>query len=103
MNDDVIQDLKQFITGTVRLIVREEVDGLSKRMDKLENRMDGLETRIDRIGDSVSRLEVRVKNVEVKVDDLTHFVTDAIDTSNSENGKQRRDHERRITKLETAT
>lgn len=81
MSDDVIQDLKQFITGTVRTTIREEVSVLSKRIDGLEGRMDTLET---------------------KVDDLTHFVTDAIDTSNAVHGEQLKDHERRITKLEAA-
>jgi gas vesicle protein len=81
MNEDVITDLKQFIATTIS----QQTVELSTRIDSVENRLD--------------RVEQRLKK---KIDDLTDFVTNAIDVSNEEHGKQLKNHERRITKLEHA-
>lgn len=88
MNEDVTADLKQFIGATIS----QQTIKLTDKIDKLENRLDTLEVRV----------ENGFSEVHKKIDDLTGFVTDAIDVSNEEHGKQLKDHERRITKLEHA-
>lgn len=68
MTEEIVTDLKQFITATV--------------------------------SQQTTELGQRIDNLEHKVDSLTGFVIEAIDTSNEETGKQLKNHERRITKLE---
>ena len=85
MNDDTIADLKQFIAATVS----QQFIEFEKKMDaKLDEKLDGIELRLGK--------------VEKKIDDLTDFVTEAIDTSNEETATQLKDHKIRITKLEQA-
>lgn len=81
MNEDVIADLKQFISATVS----QQTVELGARIGRVEDRLEHVEQKLEK-----------------KIDDLTEFVTEAIDTSNEEHGKQLKDHERRITKLEHA-
>lgn len=81
MNDELIQDLKQFIAATVS-------QQLAQQTTELREEFNGLRQDF--------------KKLAKKVDDLTDFVTGAIDTSNDATGKQLKDHERRITKLEHA-
>lgn len=79
MDEVIIDDLKQYIAVTTKhegSLIRAE---LGKRIDKVEGRLDGVET---------------------KLDDLTSFVIDAIDISNTETDRVLNNHERRITKLE---
>lgn len=68
MNDEIIQDLKQFISVTV--------------------------------SQQISGLEDRLTN---KIDDLSQSVADAMDRTNSVVDDQLKDHDRRITKLESKT
>lgn len=72
MDEDTLQDLKQFITATVTQQISQQTNELSEKILSVEN----------------------------KIDALTAFVTEAIDTSNETNGKQLQEHEKRITKLE---
>ncbi|MCX6727569.1 MAG: hypothetical protein NTX11_02025 [Candidatus Saccharibacteria bacterium] len=76
MNDDTIQDLKQFIEGTVY-----------QHTASIRN-----ELKIE-----INRLDVKLSS---KIDDLSDAVADALENSNAETDKQLRNHEVRITKLE---
>lgn len=76
MNDDVIQDLKQFIASTVS----QQISGL----------------RID-IHNDMAQLEQRLT---AKIDDLSLAVADALDNSNEAAYLQFQNHEARITTLE---
>lgn len=98
MDENILNDLKQFIAGTVSqqtAEIRQDFTRLEWRFDGLEQRFDGLEKRFD-------GLEKRFDGLEHKVDDLTVFVTEAIDTANETSGEQLKDHERRISALEHA-
>ena len=89
MNDEIIQDLKQFIASTVSQQTSElgrRLDGVDMKLDKVEQRLDGVEQRLD--------------GVESKIDDLSTFVADALDTTNETTDAQLKDHETRIVKLE---
>ncbi|MFZ1324242.1 MAG: hypothetical protein WAQ57_03745 [Candidatus Saccharimonadales bacterium] len=77
MNDDVINDLKQFITATV-----------SQSEERITNELDN---RITRVESQISRLEQ-------KVDDGFATIGDVISGTND----QLADHEIRLSKLETA-
>ena len=79
MNDDQLNELKQFITDTVSTQVagvRSDVHGLETR---LTNRIDGIEAKIDDIQDAVG--------------DAIILATDTLDG-------QLQDHEHRLTVLE---
>ena len=82
-NEEMLEDLKSFMTATVRTEVNVALDA------KLEEKLAPIHQRLD--------------SLEAKVDDLTEFVQDAITTSNDVNQEQLDNHEVRITKLETAT
>lgn len=88
MNDDQMDDLKQFIAATV-----------SQTEARLGGRIDGVETK-------VGSLETKVDRLEVKVDSLRHEMLDGfagvagvVDPAND----QLEDHEKRITSLEHQT
>ncbi len=96
MNDEIIQDLKQFIASTVSQQTSElgrRLDGVDMKLDKVEQRLDGVEQRLDGV-------EQRLDGVESKIDDLSTFVADALDTTNETTDAQLKDHETRIVKLE---
>lgn len=75
MNDDTIQDLKQFITTTLSQQLTGVENRLGARIEKIETRMDGFETRMD--------------DLDAKMDTILDTV-----------GGQLVGHEERITKLE---
>lgn len=72
MNDDTINDLKQFIATTVS----QQTSDIRSDMAKMEERL------------------------ENKIGDLSASIGEALDTSNEEVGTQLKDHERRIVILE---
>lgn len=92
MNEEVLEDLKQFIAATVS----QQTSDLRMDFERLERRLD----------DKVDGLDAKINGVEQRlskrIDDLTDFVSDAIDTANESADTQLKDHERRITKLEHA-
>lgn len=82
MNDETIQDLKQFIAATVS----QQTSDIIKRLDGVDERLDGIDTRLDR--------------VETKIDDLSASVAEALDATHEVTHSQLQDHERRIVRLE---
>jgi len=70
MNDDTVQDLKQFISTTV-----------SQEMANLATK------------DDINRLES-------KIDDLSGSVAEALENTNETTDTQLKDHDKRITRLE---
>lgn len=86
MNDDVITDLKQFITATVS-------QATVQQTSDLRNDINRIDTKVDKI-------EVKLGKVEKKLDSLTEFVTETFDTTNDETDKQLAHHEQRLIKLE---
>lgn len=88
MNDDVISDLKQFISAAVSqqtTEVRHDIERLDIKIDKVEK-----------------NLEVKINKVEKKIDDLAEFVSESFDAINEDTDKILSNHEMRIKKLETA-
>lgn len=85
MNDDVITDLKQFITATVSQASIQQTTDLRKEFNSLDIKVDKLEKKLTK-----------------KIDDLTDFVAETFDATNDVADKQLKDHERRLTKLEHA-
>lgn len=79
MNDDVVQDLKQFIASTI-----------SQQTAEFATK------------DDINRLATKddINRLETKVDDLSGAVAEALDTSNEAVGEQIADHDSRITRLE---
>ena len=75
MNDEVVEDLKQFIAATVSQNIPEVVE----RLDKVDGRLD---------------------SVERKIDDLSGYVAEALESSNEATDMQLKDHNKRITRLE---
>ena len=80
MNDDALQDLKQFITTTV------SQQTTSLRQDIRED----IQTEINKLDEKLS----------AKIDDLSASVAEAMEKSNEDTDSQLQNHENRITKLE---
>jgi hypothetical protein len=77
MDDDQLDDLKQFITTTVS----QTEARLTERIDKLETKVDKLEVK----------LETKIDDVDAKADAILEAVGESFDN-----------HEVRIKKLETS-
>jgi hypothetical protein len=105
-NEELFQDLKQFITATVsqqaaHLATKDDIDGVVQRIDLIEVKMatkedlkateDRLSTKIDRVQDAIA--ETLTKAVE------------AVDTTKKVEGhdKDGKELERRLTRLEHRT
>jgi hypothetical protein len=84
MDQDTIDDLKQFIAATIR---QQTVDMTTK---------DDLKTLATK--DDLVRLD---QKLTAKIDDLQTSVSEALDTSNEAVDNQLKDHETRLTALET--
>lgn len=84
MNDNVIDDLKQFITTAI-----------SQQTDEL--RKDVSDMRQD-----ITGVRQVIKNIDNNLLDLSAHVAEALDTSSEAINEQIKDHDIRITKLETA-
>ena len=87
MNDDTINDLKQFISATVS----QETSQL--RQDIRQDIRHDIRYEIDKLDIKLSK----------KIDDLSQFVAEAMDNQSDATQTQLDDHEKRITKLETNT
>lgn len=74
-NEEMLADLKQFITTAVRTEVNAALE---------------------------EKLEQKLEPINQKIDDLTDFVRESLDITNETTGEQLADHETRITKLEQA-
>lgn len=83
MNDDVIQDLKQFITATMH----QEFSGVKDDISDLKDDMKSVKNEIRETREILSS---RIDDIDAKLDTV-------IEAS----GEQLVDHETRITKLET--
>ncbi|HET8709152.1 MAG TPA: hypothetical protein VFL85_02625 [Candidatus Saccharimonadales bacterium] len=86
-NEMLLDDLKQFIDAK-----------FSQQDASLDDRFEKFEARMDAKMDQKFREEL--DPVKQTLDELVDFVTEAIDTSNEAHGKQLKNHETRITKLE---
>ncbi len=88
MSDEVIEDLKQFISVTVSQQTQSLRDDILEHVDK-------------KIDSSAERLEKKIeKKIDEKIDALSLYIGEALDNSNEAHGKQLKNHERRITRLE---
>jgi len=85
MNDDTIQDLKQFISATV-----------SQQTDDLKQDISGIKQ-------DISGLKQDIAKLDTKVDSLSAFVTEAIDNFDESTQIELKNHNKRITRLEQKT
>jgi uncharacterized coiled-coil protein SlyX len=94
-NEELFQDLKQFITATVsqqtaHLATKDDIDGVGRRIDGIEARM---ATKED-----IKRLDDKLDEVQDGVAETLTQVTEAFDVTG-----QVQDHEQRLHKLEHRT
>jgi predicted nucleic acid-binding Zn-ribbon protein len=89
MNDDQIDDLKQF----VRTILTQQTSDFRDDIDELRKDMNGLRGEVNGLRGEVKAMDKRLNK---KVDDLTEFVTEAIDTANESTAEQVKKHEQRF-------
>ena len=85
MDEDSLNDLKQFISTTIS----QQTSDLVARLDKVDVRLD--------------KVDVRLASVGQKIDDLSVSVTDALDNFDEATDTQLKDHEKRIKRLEHKT
>jgi len=86
MNEDVINNLKQFIAVTV-----------SQQTSDLREDIEGLHGDINKLDQKIGQLDLKLST---KIDNLADFVSEAMSASNEEVDKQLKDHESRISHLE---
>lgn len=79
MNDNVIQDLKQFIDAAVA----QQTTDVRAEIADVRSDIKSLDTKLDS-----------------KIDDLSSSVAEALEHSNHPTNEQLHDHEQRISKLE---
>lgn len=79
MNDDTIQDLKQFITATV------------------SQQVSDVRSDISDIRSDIAKLDIKLTT---KIDDLSQSVAEALENSNQATDAQLKVHEQRIARLE---
>ncbi len=83
MNDDIVNDLKQFITATVSQQLANQTEDILEDVKKLEIKIDNGNSKLNH-----------------KVDDISISIGEALDTANDVVDKQIKDHENRISILE---
>lgn len=93
MNSDTIADLKQFIEATVS-------QQLKLHTDDIREDVKTIKTDIKTVKTDVARLMTGVTRLDDKIDDLSAHIGQALHTGNEETGKQLKDHERRVSRLE---
>ena len=93
MNDEIIQDLKQFIAATVY----QEVSGV--RTD-VENLSTDIVRQITEVKVDISKFD---NKLSTRIDNLSQSVADAIENTNQAVHEQLVEHETRIRKLEQKT
>lgn len=89
----MLRDLKQFIEATISQQLTSQTSELREEFSELKANFVRLEKKVDEV-------DARLGG---KLDNLTDFVTDAIDTANESADAQLKDHEHRITRLEHNT
>lgn len=82
MNEEVVEDLKQFISSTVS----QQTAEIHSDIERLDKKIDGLDLKLSK-----------------KIDDLSDSVAEAIQISNDSTDEQLENHEQRIIKLEQRT
>ena len=93
MQDDTIQDLKQFITATVS-------GQLTLQLDEVRT---DLSDQISWLGAKLSgAIQALDTHLTAKIDDLSQSVAEALHGSDEATDSQLKDHEKRIAHLESA-
>jgi len=79
MNDEIINDFKQFVTATVS----QQTSDIHDDIEKLDTKLGDLDIKLSK-----------------KIDDLSASVAEALDSTSDATDTQLKDHERRIGLLE---
>lgn len=93
MDEDLLADLKQFITATVSQQTSELSAEISRVDEKLSN-------EISRIN---GKLSAEISRVDEKLDQIAGSIADALDATHQTTDEQLRGHEHRIARLEHKT
>lgn len=88
-NEEMLEDLKQFIATTVRMEVRNEVADLKTDVSGLKTDVTELKSDVKELKSDVTQLKSDVADLNLKMDTIADALTEDI-----------RDHEQPITKLE---
>lgn len=91
MNSEALEDLKQFITATVS-------QQLSLHLGDLHEEISGMHGELGELREEIKNSELRLSG---QIQKLSDSVAEAMSDSNEEVDKQLKNHETRITNLET--
>lgn len=89
MNEEVIQDLKQFIQATT-----------SQSEQRMIERMDGMDQRFEQIDRRFEKIEHQYEDLADGMNQQTMTIIDHFDKANASSSARIDDHEERISRLE---
>ena len=98
MNDEVIADLKQFISATVV----QHTSQLASKIDRVEERLTGVENRLTGVENRLTSVEGRLDTLEERVNDMHITIEDHIFTYLTALDEQGQEHEQRLVAIEQA-
>lgn len=92
-NEEIIQDLKQFIAAAVSQSekrINDHLGGVETRLGQVETRLGGVETG----------LSGRISDLEAKVDTIHDAIADTFAQANQSTESAIQDHDQRLRRLE---
>lgn len=96
MNEEVIQDLKQFIQATTSQSeqrMMERMDGMDKRFEQIDRRFDHIDRRFEQV-------DQRFEDIVDGMNQQTETIIDHFDKASTSSSARIDDHEERISRLE---
>jgi peptidoglycan hydrolase CwlO-like protein len=99
-NEEMIEDLKQFIAATVSQStsdIREEVFGLDQKVTSLDQKVTSLDQKVTSLDQKVTSLDQKVTRLEA----TTEEIDTKLDTFMNAVGENQEETDKRLTHLET--
>ncbi|WP_073845064.1 hypothetical protein [Amycolatopsis sp. CB00013] len=76
-NEQLFEDLKQFVTTTVSQSEQrlgDRLDGMDKRFDSIDNRLDTIDRRFDAVDDRLDAMDQRFNDIDEQLDEIQNAV-----------------------------
>lgn len=100
MNEDIINDLKQFIAGQIHQQssdIRGDISNIRGDIGDIRSDIKRLDEKIDAVD---VRLSEKIEDVDLKIDTILEHIGTQTEENNKDTANRFNNHEARITKLE---